>query len=266
MSNKDNLVEIHELSFSRGSRTIFDKINLKIARGKITAIMGPSGVGKTTILKLISAQWRPDSGTVTVNGQNIHTLSSRKLYQARRNIGMLFQSSGLFTHMNVFENVAFALREHTKLPEEMIRDLVLMRLESVGLRGASKMMPSELSGGMSRRVALARSLIMDPQLMLYDEPFSGQDPITMGLLTKLIKELNEALQLTSVVVSHDVAETASIADYIYIISKGEVISHGTSKEVYDDSDPKTQQFIHGKPDGPVPFHYPAKDLKEDLDL
>jgi len=219
--------------------------------------MGPSGSGKTTLLRLISAQLRPESGKVFVNDIDIHALQTKELYQLRRSMGMLFQSGALFTNLSVFENVAFPLREHTQLPEEMIHDLVLMQLETVGLRGAHGLMPSELSGGMSRRVALARALVFNPQLMMYDEPFTGQDPITMGVLVKLIKHLNDILGLTSIIVSHDVAETASIADYIYVIAAGKIIGEGTPQQVLHNESPIVRQFIQGLPDGIVPFHYPA---------
>lgn len=262
--NRDNLVEIRNVSFSRGNRLIFDKINLNISRGKITAIMGPSGTGKTTLLELIGGQLYPDSGEIFVEGINVHKLGRSELYQLRRKMGMLFQNGALFTHMNVFENVAFPFREHTNLSEDMLRDLVLIKLEAVGLRGARHLMPSELSGGMARRVALARSLALDPELMLYDEPFTGQDPITLGVLVGLIKNLNDTLNLTSILVSHDVQETAKIADYIYMISDGRVIGGGTPKEVMADKAPDVHQFIHGLPDGVVPFHYPAKNYAEDL--
>ena len=261
-----NLIEIRDLTFSRGDRLIFNKINLVIPRGMITAIMGPSGTGKTTLLQLIGGQLKPDSGEVLVNGEVIHKLSRAKLYQARRKMGMLFQNGALFTHMTVFENVAFPLREHTDFPEDMLRDLVLIRLEAVGLRGARDLMPNELSGGMARRVALARALILDPELMLYDEPFTGQDPITLGVLTQLIKNLNDSLNLTSVLVSHDVAETAKIADVIYVLSNGEVIGTGTPEQIIKDQSPEVYQFIHGLPDGVVPFHYPAKKYQEELGL
>lgn len=260
----DAIVTIQDMSFSRGDHLIFKKINLEIIRGKITAIMGPSGTGKTTLLRLITAQLTPDSGSIIVNNQAIHTLPRHELYQLRRQIGMLFQSGALFTNLNVFENVAFPLREHTQLPEDMLRDLVLMKLESVGLRGAHDLMAAELSGGMARRVAMARSLVLDPQLMLYDEPFTGQDPITMGVLIQLIKRMNDALGLTSVIVSHDVAETASIADYVYVISNGEIIGSGTPKQLFAEKNPAVQQFIHGLPDGVVPFHYPAKDYAQEI--
>lgn len=263
-TSSDPFVQIRHLSFKRDSRIIFDDINLDIARGKITAIMGPSGTGKTTLLRLINGQLTPTSGNVLVDGTDIHRLGRRKLYKIRRQISMLFQSGALFTNLNVFENVVFPLREHTKLPEDMLRDIALMKLEAVGLRGARNLMASQLSGGMARRVALARALALDPKLMLYDEPFTGQDPITMGVLVKLIKQLNSALGLTSVVVSHDVAETASIADYVYVISKGKIIGEGTPQTLFEEKSPAVNQFIHGLPDGVVPFHYPAVDYAEDL--
>ncbi|MGB6977375.1 MAG: ATP-binding cassette domain-containing protein [Gammaproteobacteria bacterium] len=260
----DNLVEIRDLSFSRGERPIFDKVNFNIQRGKITAIMGPSGTGKTTLLRLIGAQLSPEAGKILVNGQNIHSLSRSELYQLRRHMGMLFQNGALFTNLDVFENVAFPIREHTHLPEDMLRDLVLVKLQAVGLRGAYNLMPSELSGGMARRVAMARALILDPQLMMYDEPFTGQDPITKGVLVQLIKRLNETLGLTSIVVSHDVVETASIADYIYLIADGKIIGEGKPEFLMADRSPQVNQFVRGLPDGVVPFHYPARDYAEDL--
>ena len=267
LHNKDkNLVEISRLHFRRNEQQIFNGVDINILRGKITAIMGPSGTGKTTLLRLISAQLYPQSGKIFVNDVDIHKLDQKELYKARRSMGMLFQSGALFTNLTVFENVAFPLREHTKLNEEMIRDVVLMQLEAVGLRGACELMPAELSGGMSRRVALARSLALNPQLMMYDEPFTGQDPITMGVLVKLIKHLNDVLGLTSIIVSHDVAETAAIADYIYVIAGGCVIGEGTAEQVMKDESPMVKQFIHGQADGPVAFSYGAKNYKEDLHL
>lgn len=263
----ENIIEIKKLYFSRGDRCIFNNVSLNIPRGKITAIMGPSGSGKTTLLRLISAQLPPNSGKVLINDIDIHKLHRNELYKMRRTMGMLFQSGALFTNLNVFENVAFPLREHTKLSENMIHDLVLIQLETVGLRGAYNLMASELSGGMARRVALARALILNPTLMMYDEPFTGQDPITMGILVKLIKHLNDILGLTSIIVSHDVAETASIADYIYVIAEGKIIGEGSAKEVLHDTSPWVNQFIHGLPDGMVPFHYPAANSYiEDLEL
>lgn len=260
----DNFVEITNLHFARDDRWIFKDVNLNIPRGKITAIMGPSGAGKTTILHLISAQLRPQRGKVLVNNVDVHSLNQPALYKMRRLMGMLFQSGALFTNLSVFENVAFPLREHTKLSEDMIRDVVLMQLEMVGLRGARELMPSELSGGMARRVALGRALALNPQLMMYDEPFTGQDPITMGVLVKLIKHLNDILGLTSIIVSHDVAETIGIADYVYIIADSKVIGEGTPQQIMHDKSPLINQFINGLADGPVPFRYPAKDYSEDL--
>ena len=260
----DNLVTIRNLSFNRGDRIIFDNVDLDIPRGKIVAILGPSGIGKTTLLNLIGAQLFPSKGTVTVAGNNIHKLSQKELYFARRSMGMLFQSSALFTNLSVFENVAFPLREHTKLPEFMIRDLVLMKLQAVGLRGTRHLMPSDLSGGMARRVALARAIALDPTLMMYDEPFSGLDPIAMSVIVKLIRELNNALGMSSIIVSHDVAETASIADYMYLISNSKIVGQGTPQELSKDTTPQVVQFMHGLPDGVVPFHYPALDYASDL--
>lgn len=268
MSN-EYIVEVDNISFSHNhhnSHLVFDGASMRIMRGKITAIMGPSGTGKTTLLRLISAQLRPRLGKVRVDGVDVHSLNREALYKMRRSMGLLFQSGALFTNLSVFENVAFPLREHTKLPEDMLRDVVLMQLEAVGLRGARDLMPSELSGGMARRVALARSLALNPKLMMYDEPFTGQDPITMGVLVKLIKHLNDILGLTSIIVSHDVAETASIADYIYVIADGKIAGEGTSEQVLSDNSPQVKQFIHGLPDGPVPFHYPASNYAEDLYL
>lgn len=263
-SQPNNLIELHHLSFSRGNRLIFNDISLSIPLGKITAIMGPSGTGKTTLLQLIGGQLQPDQGEVWVKGQNIVQLNRKELYRLRRKMGMLFQSGALFTHLNVFENVAFPLREHTELPEDMLRDLVLIKLEAVGLRGAAFLMPSQLSGGMTRRVAMARALALDPELMMYDEPFTGQDPITLGILVQLIKKLNTYLGLTSVLVSHDLVETASIADYIYLLSNGRIIGQGTPQVLFSEQQPDIYQFMHGVPDGVMPFHYPAKPLAEDL--
>ncbi|MEW5756984.1 MAG: ATP-binding cassette domain-containing protein [Pseudomonadota bacterium] len=258
------LIQIRGLSFTRGSRVIFDGVDMDIQRGKVTAIMGPSGTGKTTLLRLIGGQLRPQRGTITVDGQTVHALSRKALYEMRKRMGMLFQSGALLTDMSVFENVAFPLREHTRLPESMIRHLVLMKLESVGLRGARDLMPSELSGGMARRVALARAIALDPMMIMYDEPFTGQDPISMGVLVSLIHTLNDALGLTSIIVSHDVQETASIADYIYVISEGKVVEHGTPEQLGQTRSEWVKQFMNGLPDGPVPFHYPAPEYLEDL--
>ena len=259
-----NLVEIKQLHFEREERVIFGGVDIQIPKGKVTAIMGPSGTGKTTLLRLIGGQLRPSQGEILVAGENIHQLSRVDLYTLRKKMGMLFQTGGLFTHLTVFENVAFTLREHTNLSEAMIRDLVLLKLEMVGLRGARDLMPSELSGGMARRVALARAIALDPQLIMYDEPFTGQDPISLGVLVKLIRTLNDALGMTSVIVSHDVTETLGIADYVYVIAGGKVIGEGTPDFLERDETPELKQFLRGLPDGPVAFHYPAVGLEEDV--
>ncbi len=262
--NNEPLVKIRGLRFYRGNRAIFDGIDIDIPKGSITAIMGPSGTGKTTLLKLIGGQLRPDGGTIHVNGQNVHQLNNKDLYKLRMSMGMLFQSGALLTDIDVFDNVAYPLREHTKLPESIIRKLVLMKLEAVGLRGARNLMPSELSGGMARRVALARAIVFDPEMVMYDEPFTGQDPISMGVLIKLIPRLNKASQLTSIVVSHDVEETSNIADVIYVISNGKVIAGGPSEQVANSDSPWVRQFMDGQADGPVPFHFPAEPLETDI--
>jgi len=263
-AREDFLITVQGLHFSHGGRKIFEGVDLRIPRGKVTAVMGPSGTGKTTLLRLIGGQLRPSAGTVTVDGQDVHRLSRERLFQLRKRMGMLFQSGALFTDLSVFDNVAFPLREHTGLPESMVRNLVLMKLEAVGLRGARDLMPRELSGGMGRRVALARAIALDPMIILYDEPFTGQDPITMGVLVQLIRMLNDTLGLTSVVVSHDVHETAAIADYIYVLSGGRVVGEGTPQALARAATPTVQQFMEGLADGPVPFHYPAADYVEDL--
>jgi len=259
-----NLVEIRDLHYCIGERVIFDGVDLDIERGKITAVMGPSGTGKTTLLRLMTGQLKPDSGTIFVNGQDIAKLSRTDLYSARRKMGMLFQSGALFTDRSVYENVAFPLQEHTDLPDAMIRDVVLMKLEAVGLRGARDLMPSELSGGMTRRVALARTIVLDPEMIIYDEPFAGQDPIGMGVLLKLIHLLNDSLGLTSIIVSHDIGETSSIADYLYILAGGKVIGSGDPSAVRQSEIPMVKQFMEGLPDGPVPFHYPAQEFEDDM--
>lgn len=260
----EQLIEISNLTFYRGERAIFDDISLEIPRGKITAIMGPSGTGKTTLLRIIGGQLRPDAGQVLVNGRDVCRMNRAELFNLRRNLGMLFQSSALFTDLSVFENVAFPLRVHTSLTEETIRDIVLMKLNAVGLRGARDLAPAELSGGMARRVALARAIALDPDLIMYDEPFTGQDPIAMGVLVDLIKQLNQALGTTSLLVSHDIHETVSIADQIYIIADGRVIGAGSPEQLRQSDSPRVQQFMHGLPDGPVPFHYPADDIAYDV--
>lgn len=258
------VVQIRDLRFARGDRLIFDGVNLDIHADCVTAIMGPSGTGKTTLLKLIGGQLRPLSGSIRVYGKEVPRLSRQALYRLRRRIGMLFQTGALLTDIDVFENVAYPIREHTRLPEALVRDLVLMKLEAVGLRGAARLMPSQLSGGMARRVALARAIALDPMMVLYDEPFTGQDPISMGVLIKLIRELNDALDLTSVVVSHDVEETCAIADYAYLLSEGRVVEHGEPAALRESSSDWSQQFLKALPDGPVAFHYPAAPFRDDL--
>ena len=260
----DTLVRIRGLRFARGRHRIFDGVDLDIPRGKVTAIMGPSGTGKTTLLRLIGGQLRPHAGSIEVDGQAVPRLRHRALYELRKRMGMLFQSGALLTDMNVYDNVAFPLREHTRLSERLIRDLVLMKLQAVGLRAARELLPNELSGGMARRVALARAIALDPMMIMYDEPFTGQDPISMGALVQLIRLLNDALGLTSVIVSHDVQETASIADYIYLVSDGKVVGHGPPEALNHCDSPWVKQFMRGLPDGPVPFHYPGRDYLGDL--
>lgn len=257
-------IEVKGLTYHRGTRPIYKNIDITIPKGKITAIMGPSGTGKTTLLRLIGGQLRPDQGEIWVDGKNIPALSRNDLFEARAKMGMLFQSGALFSDISVFDNVAFPLRVHTNLTESMIRDLVLMKLQAVGLRGARDLMPSELSGGMARRAALARAIALDPELLMYDEPFAGQDPIAMGVLVELIRLLREALGHTAIVVSHDVHETASIADYMYLISDCEVVGCGTPDELLNSDEPRVRQFVQGQPDGPVPFHFPAADIASDI--
>lgn len=258
------LITIRDLHFSRGRREIFSGVSLDIPAGEITAIMGPSGTGKTTLLRLIGGQLKPSQGSILVEGLEIPKLNRKKLYQARKRMGMLFQSGALLTDLSVFENLAFPIREHFDFPESMIRDIVLMKLELVGLRGARGLMPSELSGGMARRVALARAIVLDPVLMMYDEPFTGLDPVTLGTIVSLIKELNQSLGLTSIVVSHDINETFSIADYVCILSEGKVAAAGSPEELMNSDSDFVQQFVHGKPDGPMPFHFPANEYAQDL--
>ncbi|EEX39412.1 uncharacterized ABC transporter ATP-binding protein YrbF [Vibrio furnissii CIP 102972] len=263
MSETD-LVTINNLTFSRAERVIFDDISLQVPKGKVTAIMGPSGIGKTTLLRLIGGQLLPEKGEIWFDGQNIPTLTRSKLYKARKKMSMLFQSGALFTDLNVFDNVAFPLREHTQLDESLIRTLVLLKLEAVGLRGAAQLMPSELSGGMARRAALARAIALDPELIMFDEPFVGQDPITMGVLVELIRNLNQALGVTSIVVSHDVPEVMSIADWVYLLADGKVIAFGSPHDLINNPDPRVQQFLQGEADGPVPFRFPAQPIEKDL--
>ncbi len=257
-------VELKGVTFRRGERAIFDNVDIVIPRGKVTAIMGPSGCGKTTLLRLIAAQLMPRRRRgLGGRSQPSQAIAQRTVRHAQAD-GVLFQSGALFTDLDVFENVAFPLRVHTSLPEEMIRDIVLMKLQAVGLRGAVELMPDELSGGMKRRVALARAIALDPQILMYDEPFAGQDPIAMGVLVRLIRLLNDALGITSIVVSHDLAETASIADYIYVVGDGQVLGHGVPAELMESDNPRIRQFMQGAADGPVPFHFPAPSYAEDL--
>ncbi len=262
--NGDILVRIRGLHFAFDGRSIFNGVDLDIPRGKITTIMGPSGTGKTTLLRHIGGQLRPDTGTVEVDGQVVANLSNAELFRLRRRMGMMFQTGALFTHLSVFDNVAFPLREHTRLEETQIRDLVLMKLEAVGLRGARELMPRALSGGMARRVALARAIALDPMLIMYDEPFTGQDPITVGVIMQLIRRLNDAFGLTSIVVSHDVAEVCRISDQIYMLSEGRIVEHGSPAALNASAHPWVRQFMGGLPDGPAPFHYPAVPIAEDL--
>ncbi|WP_394779783.1 ABC transporter ATP-binding protein [Undibacterium sp.] len=261
-----NLVEIRNLQFGYGDRTILSGLQMDFPRGKVVAVMGGSGSGKTTILRLIGGQLRPQQGEVFVDGKVVHKLPTSGLYALRRKMGMLFQHGALFTDLSVFENVAFPLREHTDLPESVIRDLVLLKLNAVGLRNAAALKPSEISGGMARRVALARAVALDPQLIMYDEPFAGLDPISMGVTANLIRNLNDALGSTSILVSHDVNESFTIADYVYFLSQGKIVAQGTPDQMRASDDPYVKQFVHAEADGPVPFHYPGKSLADDLGM
>ena len=262
----DTLVEVRDLHFAYGDNQIFKGLSLKVPRGKLVAILGASGSGKSTLLKLIGGQVKPAKGEVKVNGEIVHELDTEGLYAMRRKMGMMFQTSGLFSDLSVFENIAFPLREHTDLPEELIRRLVLMKLHAVGLRGASKLMPGDLSGGMSRRVALARAIATDPLLAMYDEPFAGLDPISLNVIAELIRKLNDALGTTSIVVTYDVSESLKLVDYIYVISDGVLAGEGTPAELLASEDPFLKQFLHALPDGPVRFHAPARPMAEDLRL
>jgi phospholipid/cholesterol/gamma-HCH transport system ATP-binding protein len=259
-----NVAALHGVDFSIDGKAIFRGLDITIRRGAVTAIMGPSGTGKTTLLRLITGQLRADAGRVVVDGRDMATLSRRELYAARRRMGMLFQNGALLTDLDVFENVAFPLREHARLPERLVRNIVLSKLHAVGLRGAARLRPQQLSGGMGRRVALARAIVMDPQLLLYDEPFAGLDPISMGVVLRLIKSLNDALGISSVVVTHDVREISQIADTSYILSGGQVVASGTPADLRDHPSPVVHQFMDGLADGPVTFHYPAPDYPAQL--
>jgi phospholipid/cholesterol/gamma-HCH transport system ATP-binding protein len=261
-----NIVEMREVAFDFPGRELFRGVTLDIPRGKVIGIMGASGCGKTTLLRMIGAQVRPRAGAITVDGERLDTLDRDGLYRVRRKMGMQFQQGGLFTDLTVFENLAFQLREKTDLPESMIRDIVLMKLNAVALRGAADLMPSELSGGMARRVGLARAIVMDPSLIMYDEPFSGLDPISCSVIGNLIRQLNDSLGLTSIVVSYDAAESLKVVDYVYFLVDGKIAAHGTTGEVRASRDPFVYQFIRGEPDGPVPFHLPAGSYAEALGL
>ena len=260
----DALVSLENVTFARGDRQILKGLSLTVRRGTVTAILGGSGTGKTTILNIIGGRLKPVSGRVVVDGQSVPELGTSELYALRKRMALLFQTGALFTDLNVFENVAFPIREHTRLQETLLRKVVLMKLETVGLRGARQLMPTELSGGMARRVALARAIALDPMMVMYDEPFTGLDPISMGVIVKLIRELNDALGMTSIVVTHDVAEACDIADYIYLVSAGQVVAHGTPDDMRHSTSPEVKQFMAGLPDGPVPFHFPTPDYLQDL--
>ena len=262
----DNIISIKDLRFGYGNRELHKGINMQFTRGKVSAIMGGSGSGKTTILRLIGGQIKPTAGQVSVAGTIVHQQDREGIYRLRRKMGMLFQHGALFSDLSVFENVAFPMREHTDLPENIIKDLVLLKLNAVGLRGAAYLMPTELSGGMARRVALARAIALDPDIIMYDEPFAGLDPISMAVICDLIRTLNDALGATSIIVTHDVAETFSFADYVYFIADGVVAAEGTTKQLMTSKLPFIKQFIHGEKDGPVPFHYNAPSLNSDLGL
>jgi phospholipid/cholesterol/gamma-HCH transport system ATP-binding protein len=257
LSPSDTLVEISDLAYSYGDRQVLKGVSLKITRGKVVAILGSSGSGKSTLLRLIGGQIAPERGSVKINGQVVHELDTDALYRLRRRIGMMFQAGGLFSDLSVFENIAFPLREHTKLPDSVLRKIVLMKLHAVGLRGARDLMPSEVSGGMSRRVALARAIALDPMLTMYDEPFAGLDPISLNVIADLIRRLNDALAATAIVVSYDVNEAQKLADYMYLLGDGVVAAAGTPAELKASKDPFVRQFMDAKPDGPIPFHYPA---------
>lgn len=263
-ASEQPMVELHQVCFGYGERQVLRNVSLKVPRGKLVAIMGGSGCGKTTILRLIGGQLRPSSGSLVVDGQSVPQLDNRALFALRRKMGMLFQMGALFTDQSVFENIAFQMREHTQLPDSLIRSLVLMKLQAVGLRGAHSLMPSELSGGMARRIALARTIALDPELILYDEPFAGLDPISLGVIAQLIRKLNDALGASSVVVTHDIAASLNIVDYVYVIAEGEVVAEGTPDEIRASDQAYVAQFVRGAAEGSVPFHYPAPDYLSSL--
>ncbi len=262
----ENLVEVRDLHFSYDDNAVLKGVNLVIPRGKIVAILGVSGCGKSTLLRHFGGQLKPSRGSVTFDGQVVHEMSNKHLYAMRRKMGMMFQVSGLFSDLSVYENLAYPMREHTDLPEEIIHDLVLMKLHAVGLRGAHALRTGELSGGMARRVALARAIALDPMLIMYDEPFAGLDPISLNTIAELIHRLNDALGLTSVLVTYDVPESLKIADYVYFLHDGVVVAEGDVAEITDSSDPFVQQFVHAAPDGPVAFQYPSRPFPEELEL
>jgi phospholipid/cholesterol/gamma-HCH transport system ATP-binding protein len=266
MAAAESIVEIRDLRFSYGRRSVLRGVELAIPQGEIAAILGTSGSGKTTLLQLMGGSLRPASGSIRVCGREVPRLDRRELYELRRNMGMMFQKGGLFGDLSVFENIAFPIREHTRLPEPIIHDLVLMKLNAVGLRGAQALLPGALSGGMARRVALARAIALDPQLIIYDEPFAGLDPITLNVIVNLIRTLNSALGATSVIVTYDVHEAVRIADHLFLLNDGVIVAHGPTRELVESRDPFVHQFLHAEPDGPVRFHFPAKPLAQDLRL
>ena len=257
---QNSAIEIENLSFYRGTNCIYDNIDVQIPKNKITAVLGPSGTGKTTLLHLIGKLIKPDQGSINVLGQNIAKINRKGLMALRKRMGVLFQSGALFTHLSIFDNVAFTIRENTNLPEPIIENIVLMKLEAVGLRGTAEMFPSELSGGMLRRAALARAIALDPEIMMYDEPFTGQDPISLGVVLKLIKSLNDSLSMTSIIISHDIHDVLSISDHVIVIANKKIIASDTPKNIQNSNSEFLKQFLNGKPDGPVPFHYPAKEF------
>jgi len=266
MGNSGPVVEVRGLRFAYGRRQVLKGVDLEIPPRKVVAILGASGSGKTTLLQLLGGLLRPQAGTVTVLGKDVHALETQELLALRRRMGMMFQKGGLFSDLTVFDNIAFPVREHTKLPEDLVHDLVLMKLHSVGLRGAYALRPDELSGGMARRVALARAIALDPQLIIYDEPFAGLDPITLNVICNLIRTLNDALGATSVVVTYDVQEALKLADYLYLLNDGVIVGHGPTQEMAESKDPFVYQFLHAQPDGPVRFHYPAPPIAKELEL